>query len=81
LGRSFRADRCETRGLGWLGCSFRADRCETRRGLGRLGRLAQRKRRSRRLLVTTNTELAAIAAPASIGLRKPAAASGNAAML
>ncbi len=37
--------------------------------------------RSRRLLVTTNTELKAIAAPAIIGLRSPAAASGRAATL
>ena len=39
------------------------------------------KRRSRRLLVTTNTELNAIAAPAIIGLSSPAAASGMAATL
>lgn len=36
------------------------------------------KRRSRRLLPTTNTELNAIAAPASIGLSNPAAARGRA---
>ncbi|VAZ93761.1 hypothetical protein LAUMK35_02417 [Mycobacterium pseudokansasii] len=40
-----------------------------------------RNLRSRRLLVTTNTDENAIAAPASIGLSSPAAASGNAAML
>ena len=40
-----------------------------------------RKRRSRRLLVTTNTELKAMAAPAISGLRNPAAASGMAAVL
>ena len=39
------------------------------------------KPRSRRLLVTTNTELNAIAAPAIIGLSSPAAASGIAATL
>ena len=33
--------------------------------------------RRRRLLVTTNTELNAIALAASIGLRKPNAADGN----
>src|SRR3954451_17115721 len=38
-------------------------------------------RRSRRLLVTTNTELNAIAAPAIIALSRPAAASGSAATL
>ena len=38
-------------------------------------------RRSRRLLVTTNTELNAIAAPAIIGLSSPAMASGIAATL
>jgi hypothetical protein len=41
----------------------------------------QRKRRSRRLLVTTKTEEKAIAAPAIIGLSSPAAASGTAATL
>ena len=41
----------------------------------------QRKRRRRRLLVTTNTLENAIAAPASIGLSSPAAASGRAATL
>jgi len=40
-----------------------------------------RNRRSRRLLLTTNTELNAIAAPASIGLSNPAAARGRAAPL
>jgi len=40
-----------------------------------------RNRRSRRLLATTNAELAAIAAPAIIGLSSPAAASGSAATL
>jgi hypothetical protein len=39
------------------------------------------KRRSRRLLVTTNTELKAIATAAINGLRNPAAASGMAAAL
>jgi hypothetical protein len=38
-------------------------------------------RRSRRLLVTTNTELKAIAAAAISGLRNPSAASGIAATL
>ena len=42
---------------------------------------AGRKRRSRRLLVTTNTELNAIAAPAISGFRNPRAASGMAAAL
>ena len=36
------------------------------------------KRRSRRLLETTNTELSAMAAPASIGFSSPATASGSA---
>lgn len=39
------------------------------------------KRRSRRLLVTTQTEEKAIAAPATIGFSRPAAASGTAATL
>ena len=39
------------------------------------------KRRSRRLLETTNTELNAIAAAAISGLRNPSAASGMAAVL
>lgn len=39
------------------------------------------KVRSRRLLVTTNTDENAIAAPANMGFSSPAAASGNAAML
>ena len=39
------------------------------------------KPRSRRLLVTTNTDEKAMAAPASIGLSRPAAASGRAATL
>ena len=38
-------------------------------------------RRRRRLFVTTNTELTAMAAPASIGLSRPAAASGRARQL
>ena len=38
-------------------------------------------RRSRRLLVTTNTELKAIAAPAIMGLSSPTAANGSAATL
>lgn len=42
---------------------------------------AARNLRSRRLLATTNTEENAIAAPAIIGLRSPAAASGSAATL
>ena len=42
---------------------------------------AGRKRRSRRLLVTTNRELNAIAAAAISGLRNPSAASGMAAVL
>ena len=37
--------------------------------------------RSRRLLVTTNTDDRAIAAPATIGLSSPAIASGSAATL
>jgi hypothetical protein len=40
-----------------------------------------RKRRSRRLLVTTNTELNAMAAAAMRGLRNPSTASGMAAVL
>ena len=39
------------------------------------------KARSRRLLVTTNTDENAIAAPAIIGFSRPAAASGSAATL
>ncbi len=39
------------------------------------------KRRNRRLLLTTNTELKAIAAPAMRGLSRPSAASGMAATL
>ena len=45
------------------------------------GQLIGENRRSRRLLVTTNTELSAIAAPASIGFSSPAAASGRPATL
>ena len=45
------------------------------------GRADQRKRRSRRLLVTTNTLEQAMAAPAISGLSSPAAASGMAATL
>lgn len=41
----------------------------------------QRKRRSLRLLLTTKTLENAIAAPAIIGLSRPAAASGRAATL
>jgi len=50
---------------------------------GRAGQVVPRplKRRSRRLLETTKTEEKAIAAPASIGLSSPAAASGRAARL
>ena len=44
-------------------------------------RLSQLKRRSRRLLVTTKRLEQAIAAPAMIGLSRPAAASGRAATL
>ena len=58
------------------------------RGAPRRGRAAAqrfsasaRKLRSRRLFVTTNTELKAIAAPAIIGLSSPAIASGSAATL
>ena len=51
------------------------------RARGRPGAAAAPKRRSRTLLATTNAEDAAIAAPAMIGLRKPAAASGIATML
>ena len=40
-----------------------------------------RKRRSRRLLLTTNTLENAMAAPASMGLSSPAAAMGRAATL
>ena len=47
----------------------------------RLSHDAGRKRRSRRLLVTTKTELNAIAAAAISGLRNPSAASGIAATL
>lgn len=43
--------------------------------------ISQENRRSRRLLLTTNTELNAIAAPARIGFNRPAAASGMAATL
>ena len=42
---------------------------------------AQRKRRSRSALATTETLESAIAAPAITGLSKPAAASGSAATL
>lgn len=45
------------------------------------GSFAAVKPRSRRLLVTTKTEEKAIAAPASIGLSRPAAARGSAATL
>lgn len=47
----------------------------------RRGYRAGVNRRSRRLLLTTNAELKAIAAPAISGLSRPAAASGNAATL
>ena len=40
-----------------------------------------RKRRSRRLFVTTNTDENAIAAPATVGLSSPATANGIAATL
>jgi hypothetical protein len=49
--------------------------------LGARGYRAGWKRRSRRLLDTTNTELNAIAAAAMSGLRNPSAASGMAAAL
>ena len=49
-------------------------------GRGRAGPVVP-NRRSRMLLATTNTDDAAIAAPAISGLRNPAAASGIAAML
>ena len=39
------------------------------------------KKRSRKLFVTTKTELKAIAAPAIIGFRKPSAATGMASTL
>ena len=45
------------------------------------GVVSGEKRRSRRLLLTTNTELKAMAAPAMRGLSRPSAASGMAAML
>ena len=50
---------------------------------GKAGEAARagRNRRSRRLLVTTNAELNAIAAAATSGLRNPGAASGIAAVL
>jgi len=44
-------------------------------------RVEGRKRRNRRLFATTKIELNAIAAPAIIGLSRPAAASGSAATL
>jgi hypothetical protein len=47
----------------------------------RFGVLSGEKRRSRRLLLTTNTELNAMAAPAMSGLRRPSAARGMAATL
>ncbi|STZ44346.1 cupin [Mycolicibacterium gilvum] len=47
----------------------------------RLGYRVGVNRRSRKLLLTTNTELKAIAAPAINGLSNPAAASGSAATL
>jgi hypothetical protein len=46
-------------------------------GIDGLPSVVLRKRRSRRLLLTTNTELNAIAAPAIIGLSSQAAASGE----
>ena len=52
---------------------------QTRRDISRNS--TQRKRRRRRLLVTTATLERAMAAPAIIGLRRPAAASGRAARL
>src|SRR5699024_1903211 len=45
------------------------------------GSVAGLKPRNRRLLVTTKTEEKAIAAPASMGFSRPAAASGRAATL
>ena len=44
-------------------------------------RVVARNPRSRRLLLTTNTDENAIAAPASIGFSIPAAAKGRAATL
>src|SRR5699024_11434038 len=58
----------------------RADRSRSAAGQRTCG-TSERNRRSRRLLVTTNTEENAIAAPASIGLSSPAAATGMAATL
>ncbi|RKT54363.1 hypothetical protein C8E97_2983 [Saccharothrix australiensis] len=49
--------------------------------VGRAVGAVPRKPRSRRLLVTTNTDENAIAAPAIIGFSRPAAASGSAATL
>lgn len=48
---------------------------------GAAARVSARNVRSRRLLDSTNTLDNAIAAPAIIGLSRPAAASGTAAML
>ena len=58
-------------------------RAESRHGAGpRMDQAAvARNRRSRRLLVTTNTDENAIAAPAIIGVSRPDAASGIAATL
>lgn len=52
-----------------------------RLGIVVAGRSPALKPRSRRLLPTTKTEEKAMAAPAIIGLRSPAAASGRAATL
>src|SRR5690606_33100094 len=56
--------------------SGRSERCQNGRCTPRAEADDQRNRRSRRLLVTTNTLDTAIAAPASIGLSSPAAATG-----
>ena len=49
--------------------------------VGTFGVVNGEKRRNRRLLLTTNTELNAMAAPAISGLSRPSAASGMAARL
>ena len=67
-----------------LRCSSRRATAQDSRGSDlkvRSGPESYRKARSRRLLVTTNTDEKAIAAPAIIGLSSPAAASGIAATL
>ena len=80
----------ETRAAGYPQLISRGERTGRHRGRGRgYGRGRRRgwpartglKRRSRRLLDTTNTELNAIEAAAMSGLRNPSAASGIAAAL